>query len=316
MDSDDLDNLIADSLGGVQSALEGERKAAQPAASSQSALEGAKDAVQELKDGSRSDSAADAPNEEFFSNLIKTFQDEKFQQAMAEALQGATPSQTDSVAAEPAAASGEAADPEEQAAAAPPTAPSGGNAAASSSTDGAEEFLQGFLKNFDQAVGSDETFEKSLTSMLTSMLSNDLVCDPLQQIASKLEPWLKAQKSLSQADRARYEGQLRIYKQVLNVYSSSPDPLPDAAREEVQRLLQELHSYGQPPDEIMNQISPKDAEEGQESFEDFVKSMGLDSSLGKAEHDLLQKLSEDPEELTKVMKEMSNGIPEEACKQQ
>ena len=52
-----------------------------------------------------------------------------------------------------------------------------------------------------------------------------------------------------------------------------------------------------------------------------MKSMGLGDNLGAAEQDLLKKLTEDPEELTKVMKDMAGqlgegGSPEEACKQQ
>merc|ERR1712194_975822 len=109
-------------------------------------------------------------------------------------------------------------------------------------------------------------------------------------------------------DRKRYEDQLQMYKQILAVYKGNPDPLPDSAREEVQRLLSELHALGQPPDEVMKQITPKDAEGGDESFEDFMKTMGLDSNLGAAEQDLLKKLAEDPEELTKVMKDMAQGF--------
>merc|ERR1711957_584531 len=165
-------------------------------------------------------------------------------------------------------------------------------------------------------VGTDGDFETSLTTMMTSMLSIELLCEPLQQIADKLEPWLKSQRGLAQSEKTRYEGQLKLYKQVLQVYRSNADPLPEPAREEVQRYLTELHSLGQPPDAVMRQMAPKDAEAGTESFEDFVKSMGLDSSLGSAEQDLLKKLTDDPEELTKAMRDMAQSLPEEGCKQQ
>lgn len=285
METDDLDNLITDSLGGVQSALEGERKAPSVPAP------GASEAVRDLQQGPARPDGAGPPGEEFFQDLVKTFQDEKFQKVMAEALQGGD--------AAPAAAS------------TAPAASSGSGGEA-----GVEDFLQNFLKSFDNAVGSDGDFEQSLTSLMTSMLSNDLICEPLQQIADSLEPWLKNQKGLSAAEQTRYKAQLKLYKQILAVYKSSPDPLPEPARAEVQQLLSELHKLGQPPDEVMRQIAPKEAEDGGESFEDFMKSMGLDSNLGSAEQDLLKKLSDDPEELTKVMKDMAEGLPEEACKQQ
>jgi len=314
MEADDLDNLIADSLGGVQSALEQEKKAAP--SSSNNPQDWAKEAVKDLKDGSRPD-GQEPPGEEFFSNLVKTFQDENFQKVMAEALQNAHPDPAkeepeQSGAADAAAAVASAV----QGADAPPLAGAPSVSSAAIGGDGAEEFLQNFLKSFDGAVGNDGDFEKSLTTLMTSMLSNELICEPLQQIAEKLEPWLKSQKGLSQTDKSRYEGQLKLYKQILKVYTSKEDPLPELAREEVQRLLTELHSLGQPPEEVMRQVAPKDAEEGGESFEDFVKTMGLDSNLGSAEQDLLKKLTDEPEELTNLMKDMAQGLPEEACKQQ
>mmetsp|Transcript_107892 Transcript_107892/g.310887 ORF Transcript_107892/g.310887 Transcript_107892/m.310887 type:complete len:330 (+) Transcript_107892:71-1060(+) len=325
MEGDDLDNLIADSIGGVQSALEGERKASSTAggAAGGAPSEWAKEAVRELQQGpARPDNQAD-----MFSNLVKTFQDESFQKAMADALQGAavegSPAKksNDIVITEPAAekAADKAAAPAPLIGPAPPPASGGGGSSSSAKPadeTNSEEFLNNFLKSFDQAIGNDSNFEQRLSGLMTSMLSNDLICEPLQQISEKLEPWLKSQKGLSQSDRNRYEAQLKMYKQIQNVYKQSPDPLPDNAREEVQRLLTELHGLGQPPEEVLRQIAPKEAEEGGESFEDFMKSMGLDSNLGSAEQDLLKKLSEDPEELTKVMKDMAEGLPEEACKQQ
>lgn len=296
MEADDLDNLITDSLGGVQSALEGERKAA--AAPAAAASEPAAQAVRELRQGPARE-GEEPPSEEFFGSLVKTFQDEQFQKAMTEFLQGGDtagaggPVPDESKAAEEAKTSGSGAE--------------------------VEDFMQNFMKGFDKAVDNDASFEQNLTSLMTSMLSNDLICEPLKQIADSLEPWLQSQKGLSAEDQARYEAQLRKYKQIVSVYKGSPDPLPETARDEVQRLLSELHSLGQPPEEVMRQITPKDAEDGNESFEDFVKSMGLDSNLGAAEQDLLKKLAENPEELTQVMKDMAKGLPEDAqegCKQQ
>lgn len=278
MEVDDLDDLIADSLGGVQSALDNEKKAAPAEASASSASAG--DVVKELQQGPK-----EAPNEEFFSNLVKSFQDDNFQKAMAGALQLGD--------GEAGAAAGGAGEPE------------------------VGDFLQNFLKSFESAVGSDDGFAKSLSGLMTSMLSSDLVCEPLQQIADHLEPWLKQQKNLPAAERARFESQLALYQQIVGIYKSGPDPLPEEGREEVQRLLSELHSLGQPPDEVMKQIQPKDAEEGGENFEDFMKQMGLADGLGPAEQDLLKKLTEDPEELTKAMKEMAGQLGnEEDCKQQ
>jgi len=297
METDDLDNLIADSLGGVQSALDGERKADRP---SGGGAGWAGEAVREMQQGGRRMSDGEAqPNEEFFSSLVQTFQDESFQKAMTGLLQGVDTSGV-----------------EEGAAAKDPGAPGGAEGGAAADA-GPEDFLQKFVKSFDDAVGSDNNFGKQLTTLMTSMLSSDLICQPLQQIVDNMEPWLKSQKGLSATERSNYEAQVRTLKQILVIYKESPDPLPADKRDEVQRLLTELQDYGQPPDEVMKQIAPADADEGGENFEDFMKTMGLDQNLGASEKDLLKKLAEDPDELTKVMKDMADGLGnDEACKQQ
>mmetsp|Transcript_36972 Transcript_36972/g.104301 ORF Transcript_36972/g.104301 Transcript_36972/m.104301 type:complete len:322 (+) Transcript_36972:94-1059(+) len=321
MEADDLDNLIADSLGGVQSALDSERKApapAPPGAEAQAPASAVGDAVRELQQGPAKPEAGDGPPDEaFFSNLVKTFQDDNFQKAFAAALQGTDAAPSGSAAAAPLAGpASEAVAAKDPAPSAADASKSSGSAGDSSGSDrGVEDFLQNFLKSFDKAVGSDGNFEKGLTSLMTSMLSNDLICEPLQQIADKFEPWLRSQKGLPAPERERYESQLKKYHDILRVYKGSSDPLPDNARDEVQRLLSELHSLGEPPEEVMKQIAPKDAEDGAPNFDDFMKQMGLDSALGAADEDLVKKLSENPEELTNVMKEMAEGMSDE-CKQQ
>jgi peroxin-19 len=276
-DDDDLDDLIGDSLAGAQSAAKDEAK---PETAAEAASHAA-DAVKELQEGPT------LPAEDGFQNLVKLFQGDDLQKAMAEALKDTAG----------AAGSGEGGDQPN------------------------EDFLQNFLKSFEAAVGNDEGFANSLGSLMTSMLSNDLICEPLKQIAEKLEPWLKEQKDLSPEDKARYEQQLDTYKKIIDIYEKNSDPLPDGAREEVQKLLSELHTMGQPPDEVMKAIQPKEAEGGDtENFEEFMKSMGLADGLSGQEQELLKKLSEDPEELTKAMKEMAESLGKEGggeeCKQQ
>lgn len=301
MEIDDLDSLIADSLGGVQAALESDKKAVAPAPAARNAGE----ALRELQQGP----GRTADGEEFFSNLVKTFQDENFQKTMADAMQGIEP---DGATKLP----GEGAEDKGGYAAGAVAASSSSSAPTSSEAKSGiskpEDFLQNFLSSFDAATGADPNFEQQLTGLMTSMISSDLIVEPMQQIVDTLEPWLKSKKGLAKADRTRYESQLQLYKQIVGLYKQNPDPLPDSAREQVQKLLNELHSLGQPPDEVMSQITPKDAEDGGESLEDFMKQMGLDQNLGTAEQELLEKL-QDPEELTKVMKDIAG---EEACKQQ
>lgn len=300
MEADDLDNLIAESLTGVQSALEADRK---QAAVTDSTTSTAGEAVAALQQGlARSDGKIEpVPNEEFFSSLVKSFQDDNFQKAMAEALQ-ISDAEKDSVVT---------------------GAPGGSLPSETTPADDSkvEDYLSNFMKSFTQAVeGGGDAFSKQMNSLMTSMLSPQYLTEPLQQIVVAFEPWLSAQKGLSASDRSRYEAQIKLYKDIIAIYKRSPDPLPDDVQKEVQGLLTELNNHGPPPDEVMKQIAPKEAAEGDDSFEDFMKSLGLDENLGSAEQDLLKKLTEDPEELTKVLQDMTgklgDGASDEACKQQ
>jgi hypothetical protein len=300
MEADDLDNLIAESLTGVQSALEADRK---QAAVTDSTTSTAGEAVAALQQGlARSDGKLEpVPNEEFFSSLVKSFQDDNFQKAMAEALQ-ISDAEKESVVT---------------------GAPGGSLPSETTPADDSkvEDFLSNFMKSFNQAVeGGGDAFSKQMNQLMTSMLSPQYLTEPLQQIVVAFEPWLSAQKGLSASDRSRYEAQIKLYKDIIAIYKRSPDPLPDDVQKEVQGLLTELNNHGPPPDEVMKQIVPKEAAEGDDSFEDFMKSLGLDENLGSAEQDLLKKLTEDPEELTKVLQDMTgklgDGASDEACKQQ
>jgi len=259
------------------------------------------EAVRELQQGPAKLVEDGVANDVFFGNLVKSFQDESFQRSMAEALQ--------------------ITDEKDSAKNATDTSGSSAPPAVAGSTPEVEEFLQNFMASFQKAVGDDESFANQMSGMLASMLSKDVIVEPLQQIADALEPWLKEHTALSTSDRSRYESQLELYKEIIKVYKScDSDVVPSEIQTEVQRLLGELHVLGEPPADVMKQIAPKEAAEGDESFEDFVKAMGLGDGLGAAEQDLLKKLTEDPEELTKVMKDMAGKLdgenPEEACKQQ
>lgn len=304
MEAEDLDSLIADSLSGVQAALDGDRKAA-PADSQRSADQ----AVRELQQGVGK-GEAHVPSQDFFQDLVRTFQDENFQKAMAEAMQQ-VPTETESKP-ESKPATGEAQGTAGPTAAAAPSAA----VASSSPAEPTEDLLQNWMKSFDEAAGSDPDLEKHLTNMMSSMLSPDLLTDSYQRIAGELEPYLKTKKGLSKADRSRYEAQLRLYHALIGVIKSNPDPLPDAARDQVHRMLAELQTLGNPPDEVMAKIVPPEAATGGESFEGLMREMGLDSNLAGPEQDLMKKLAEDPEALTEAMKQMAGGLPEEACKQQ
>jgi len=314
---DDLDDLIADSLGGVQSAHAGEKQAAKPAAEAAAPQTWAKEAVRELKEeGARA--GGEAGEGDFLSTLVKTLQDESFQKelvAEVAAAKGGGGEAASGSGARSSKAGGAAASSSSSAIG--PALPPAGDAAA-------EDVMQNLLKSFSQvASGEGGDFEKGLETLMTSMMSPELLTDPIKKLVGGLEDYLKGDsaKGASQEDITRYENQLRVYNEVLRVYRDASSPLPDIAREEVTRLLQEIQTYGQPPEEVQKLASVPglggpDGPDG-DNFEEFAKAL----QLSEADQDLVKRLQEDPEELTKALGELTQnmdmgGMAEEACKQQ
>merc|ERR1712096_25591 len=133
------------------------------------------------------------------------------------------------------------------------------------------------------------------------------------------EPYVESGECIP-PDQDRYKNQLRIYKEILEIYDKASTDLTPQELEKVNKKLSELQEYGSPPQHIMDKL--KGAEEPpageDDSFEEFVKNMGLSSGLGEQEQEMIKQLSANPDELNNIMKQMAEEIQgnEEPCKQQ
>lgn len=285
---DDLDLLIDGSLNEVETVLQDEHKPGKPEEETGTVGADAKvtseeEAVRELQQGPASSDQDSLPG--LFQDLMKSLQDENVQKALEGALTCGSSS-------------------------------SGGSTDSSGSTDA---LIQNLIKGFEDAVGSDENFAKSMASMMSQLIPNDVACEPVQQVAEKLESWLNSHSELPRSDRDRYEGQLRLYQKIVHVYKSNPDPLPEGPRAEIQSLVAELNNHGLPPDDVMKQVATNN-----ESFEDLIKSIGTGEALTTADTDAIEQLADDPVALMKAMSDMARKLEggeseegdDEACKQQ
>lgn len=180
------------------------------------------------------------------------------------------------------------------------------------------DFFGTFMKAFEGAMDKDQNFSKSMEFLMSGMLSTNVLCDSLRQIVEHLEPYLNT-KQCTPEDRVRYEQQLRLYKEILAVYEDAPTDISPEQMEIVNAKLLELQNYGPPPQEIMDKLKgAEEAPEGDDSFEDFVKNMGIGQCLGDQEQEMIKQLSSNPEELEQIMAEMAKEIKntDEPCKQQ
>merc|ERR1711904_181770 len=104
-------------------------------------------------------------------------------------------------------------------------------------------------------------------------------------------------------DRERYEKQLSIYKRIVEVYGptgAKPSDPTVEDKKEIHALLMELQEYGGPPPEVMagtkkgNEsgmgLDADGSSRSDDHFDEFIKAMGLDADLDKAESHMLSHL--------------------------
>mmetsp|Transcript_1919 Transcript_1919/g.5541 ORF Transcript_1919/g.5541 Transcript_1919/m.5541 type:complete len:148 (-) Transcript_1919:164-607(-) len=91
-----------------------------------------------------------------------------------------------------------------------------------------------------------------MESMMHALLSKDVLQQPMAEIAEKYPVWIAANRGkLSDEEVQKYERQLELVKELLQVYDESPDDMPRVAA-----LMEEMQALGQPPQEIVQELVP------------------------------------------------------------
>ncbi|KNE70133.1 hypothetical protein AMAG_15110 [Allomyces macrogynus ATCC 38327] len=128
--------------------------------------------------------------------------------------------------------------------------------AASAGTGGAEDMdslMAEMMKQMESLADSSE-FESVLEGMMESLMSKDILHEPLKDLAAKYPAYLEANKSALPADEyAKYEKQYALITEICVIY--------DAGREEeeakkIVALMTEVQDLGQPPAELLKELAP------------------------------------------------------------
>lgn len=91
-----------------------------------------------------------------------------------------------------------------------------------------------------------------MESMMHALLSKDVLQQPMAEIAEKYPVWIAANRGkLCDEEVQKYERQLELVKELLQVYDESPDDMPRVAA-----LMEEMQALGQPPQEIVQELVP------------------------------------------------------------
>jgi len=105
---------------------------------------------------------------------------------------------------------------------------------------------------------NEEEIQGMLEMMMGSLMSKEVLYEPLKELGDKFPPYLSENATkLSAEEKMRYESQLDRINKILKVFE---DPkYSDQDKEEsvkVVDLMAEMQSFGTPPTEIMGDLPP------------------------------------------------------------
>jgi len=111
--------------------------------------------------------------------------------------------------------------------------------------------------NLEDGEGG-EGLESMLESMMSQLMSKEILYDPLKELHSKYPEYLEKQgPSLSADELQRYTQQSQRVSQIVTIFESSSYSDDDLTQStEVLKLMNEMQSFGSPPSEIMGEMPP------------------------------------------------------------
>jgi peroxin-19 len=117
------------------------------------------------------------------------------------------------------------------------------------------ELLKGMIQQFQNA-GEESSGEFNSDAMIDGMmeqlLSKDLMYEPMKQVTGKFPKWLKDnQGTLTPEEHQQRRKQYECFQKLVNVYETNPQNV-----KELLELMQQVQEYGQPPQDIINEIAP------------------------------------------------------------
>ena len=106
-----------------------------------------------------------------------------------------------------------------------------------------EEAMKGFM---DAMAQGQKGMQEMMDTMLQQLLSKDVLYEPMVEIAAMYPPWIKKNKKILPAEEiVRYEAQLAMVKSIVEEFKK---PEGETQFQTVVTLLQEVQSFGQPPE--------------------------------------------------------------------
>jgi len=144
--------------------------------------------------------------------------------------------------------------------------------------DGDEDaLLKSMFEQFQGAESGDGAgfdTDAMIDGMMEQLLSKELMYEPMKQVAQKFPQWLQDHKdNLEPEEYSMREKQCGCFQKLVEMYETKPDNTRDLIE-----LMQEVQEFGQPPQEIINDIAP-----GLELDQDGMPKINPLDTLGNEE---------------------------------
>ncbi|KAK9448392.1 Pex19 protein family-domain-containing protein [Limtongia smithiae] len=140
-----------------------------------------------------------------------------------------------------------------------------------------DEFLAAMMRQLEQAAGAaggadgvnvaglgaeddgdDEDLSRMLAGMMEQLTSKEILYEPMKELDDKYSTWLSThQSSIPAADRARYERQRVVVREIVVRFErASYDDESEADRKYIVERMQIMQEAGAPPEDIMGELGP------------------------------------------------------------
>lgn len=114
------------------------------------------------------------------------------------------------------------------------------------------QFSEENIQKLMEEVESNPEMANFMEGMMSSLVSKDILYDPLKEMRDQYGPWLESNKDkLTEIENKRYKEQYAIINQICATYESE-----NVDTTKVLQLVQQMQETGQPPADIMKSLAP------------------------------------------------------------
>ncbi|KAI9190807.1 Pex19 protein [Polychytrium aggregatum] len=122
------------------------------------------------------------------------------------------------------------------------------------------ESMEALMKEFEQFMSGSGDMDEIFSSVMTELITKDLLYEPMRDISHKYPQWLSENAStISEEDKTRYMKQNAIVDEIVTIFDSSEAEITAEQKQKIVELLQQMQECGSPPEGILQDLAPGSA---------------------------------------------------------